>query len=466
MAGEIFDNIINQVRNSNLNFQMEVSPFSAAIYLKKSIIKDKSGKFLLQKLSTPKVEQYNEVILRNAALEMDIKNLQGSLAEVKASLAATERKLKIADEKLVNFLQQENNYKHQSHDLEYDNTNHDANYYQFNVLPDQRTNSGLSYLVDKSLPGCSSTPVPTKSLKNCSLKNFSCDSGVKLDDSATPMPVNTLSNSSKNSSCDFGENLSVSTAHTSTEALKKPVPHVEEDKTVLTSGNELIDKDEKTGELDEAIEDRLLQVLHHVKEDKTVLTSGNELIDKAENTGQPDVVVEDGLLKKRKRKNKKKKNHAKQCEQAGELCNTSEKKGSLDKSLGDSDYSLTRKANCELCHEVFNNERRLSIHKKEEHDPSNDNECDICSKTFLTEERWESHYELREGYCDICGICFNSHYNFYLHNLNLHDQTPKGKHIIKTWVNDSIKEDFRNGERCPCAKCNICDGNDELRDLK
>ena len=128
-------------------------------------------------------------------------------------------------------------------------------------------------LVDKSLPGCSSTPVPTKSLKNCSLKNFSCDSGVKLDDSATPMPVNTLSNSSKNSSCNFGENLSVSTAHTSTEALKKPVPDVEEDKTVLTSGNELIDKDE--------------------------------------NTGQPGVVVEDGLLKKRKRKNKKKKNHAK-----------------------------------------------------------------------------------------------------------------------------------------------------------
>ena len=123
---------------------------------------------------------------------------------------------------------------------------YDANYYQFNVLPDQRTNSGLSYLVDKSLPGCSSTPVPTKSLKNCSLKNFSCDSGVKLDDSTTPMPVNTLSNSSKNSSCDFGENLSVSAAHTSIEALKKPVPHVEEDKTVLTSGNELIDKDEKT----------------------------------------------------------------------------------------------------------------------------------------------------------------------------------------------------------------------------
>ena len=365
MAGEIFDNIINQVRNSNLNFQMEVSPFSAAIYLKKSIIKDKSGKFLLQKLSTPKVEQYNEVILRNAALEMDIKNLQGSLAEVKASLAATERKLEIADEKLVDVLQKENNYKHQSHDLEYDNTNYDANYYQFNVLPDQRTNSGLSYLVDKSLPGCSSTPVPTKSLKNCSLKNFSCDSGVKLDDSATPMPVNTLSNSSKNSSCDFGENLSVSAAHTSIEALKKPVPHVEEDKTVLTSGNELIDKDEKTGELDEAIEDRLLQVLHHVKEDKTVLTSGNELIDKAENTGQPDVVVEDGLLKKRKRKNKKKKNHAKQCEQAGELGNTSEKKESLDKSLGDNDHSFTRikdqeHTQCSACGVVFNNEDEIN----------------------------------------------------------------------------------------------------------
>ena len=42
-ASVVFENVINQVKLSNLNFRMELTPFSASILLKKSLIKDRSG---------------------------------------------------------------------------------------------------------------------------------------------------------------------------------------------------------------------------------------------------------------------------------------------------------------------------------------------------------------------------------------------------------------------------------------
>ena len=45
-ASNKFDNLLKQVQSSNLNFRIELSPFTAVITLKKSLIKDKTGKFL------------------------------------------------------------------------------------------------------------------------------------------------------------------------------------------------------------------------------------------------------------------------------------------------------------------------------------------------------------------------------------------------------------------------------------
>ena len=42
-ASSVFENLIKKVQNSNLNFRLELSPFSAKISLKKSFIRDKSG---------------------------------------------------------------------------------------------------------------------------------------------------------------------------------------------------------------------------------------------------------------------------------------------------------------------------------------------------------------------------------------------------------------------------------------
>ena len=44
LANNAFETLIDQVRNSNLNFQLQMSPFSAQISLKKSLVIDQSGR--------------------------------------------------------------------------------------------------------------------------------------------------------------------------------------------------------------------------------------------------------------------------------------------------------------------------------------------------------------------------------------------------------------------------------------
>ena len=46
-ASITFENILEQIQSSNLNFHMKLSPFTAVISLKKTLIKDKSGSHLL-----------------------------------------------------------------------------------------------------------------------------------------------------------------------------------------------------------------------------------------------------------------------------------------------------------------------------------------------------------------------------------------------------------------------------------
>ena len=43
MASIAFDRILQEIQTSNLNFQLQVSPFSAQISLKKSLVKDRNG---------------------------------------------------------------------------------------------------------------------------------------------------------------------------------------------------------------------------------------------------------------------------------------------------------------------------------------------------------------------------------------------------------------------------------------
>ena len=44
-ASNTFDRLLQEIRSSNLNFQLQESPFSAQISIKKSLVKEKNGSF-------------------------------------------------------------------------------------------------------------------------------------------------------------------------------------------------------------------------------------------------------------------------------------------------------------------------------------------------------------------------------------------------------------------------------------
>ena len=52
LASRTFDNIVNMIQNSCLNFQIQLSPFAANISLKKSLIKDRTGSYVFPASST------------------------------------------------------------------------------------------------------------------------------------------------------------------------------------------------------------------------------------------------------------------------------------------------------------------------------------------------------------------------------------------------------------------------------
>ena len=64
-AMSAFDDIICRVRRSNLNFQLQLSPFSAVISLKKSVVKNSDG---VQIIPEPKeIEADNDALQRSYA---------------------------------------------------------------------------------------------------------------------------------------------------------------------------------------------------------------------------------------------------------------------------------------------------------------------------------------------------------------------------------------------------------------
>ena len=74
---------------------------------------------------------------------------------------------------------------------------------------------------------------------------------------------------------------------------------------------------------------------------------------------------------------------------------------------------------CSQCKVVFENKGDLDVHRKEQHDPSLEFSCDICSRTFATEEDKGEH-EDDPCHCMECGAFFETLDNYGFHVLNLH----------------------------------------------
>ena len=80
LASKAFDNLLQQIQTSSLNYQIQISPFSALISLKKSLIKDKAG--FPQLSPTPTWtssydhERTEYLLTMNAKLEEEVLSLQ------------------------------------------------------------------------------------------------------------------------------------------------------------------------------------------------------------------------------------------------------------------------------------------------------------------------------------------------------------------------------------------------------
>ena len=76
VANKTYDSILVQVRASNLNFHLHISPFSAIISIKKSLIKDQFGSLLLPPTSSPLSIHQNALNADIAALKIKTLELE------------------------------------------------------------------------------------------------------------------------------------------------------------------------------------------------------------------------------------------------------------------------------------------------------------------------------------------------------------------------------------------------------
>ena len=97
LASQTFDNILQTIQKSNLNFVLQVSPYSANISLKKSLVTDKSGAVCLPpELISPDLTSREAL----AALKVDNNVLENALLNIKQELAAAKDDCEAAHTKI------------------------------------------------------------------------------------------------------------------------------------------------------------------------------------------------------------------------------------------------------------------------------------------------------------------------------------------------------------------------------
>ena len=97
LASLAFHDILNRIQSSSLNFQLQITPFSAHILLKKTLQKDKTGAFLLSPcmLSIAR-EEIDELVANNQKLKQDIVDLVSENKRLKEIISKTNDELECA----------------------------------------------------------------------------------------------------------------------------------------------------------------------------------------------------------------------------------------------------------------------------------------------------------------------------------------------------------------------------------
>ena len=155
MAAKKFEDILNQIRSSSLNFHLKVTPFTAVIHLKKSITKDKTGNFLQQSTfanGTNNDNGVDELMTKNLALEQEISDLKISCLKTSESLAEIEKKLELLNRPHENGKNCDENEDKNENEIEEDDGNEDKvgnknEEENENELANEMTDSGLDFNV-------------------------------------------------------------------------------------------------------------------------------------------------------------------------------------------------------------------------------------------------------------------------------------------------------------------------------
>ena len=100
VANKTFESILEQVRTSNLNFQLQISPFSALISLKKSPVKDISGRPIPPQkpsFSHPSEPDFAALASKNLKLEADLISLRKDYIICVEDCQEAHRKVKVLE---------------------------------------------------------------------------------------------------------------------------------------------------------------------------------------------------------------------------------------------------------------------------------------------------------------------------------------------------------------------------------
>ena len=103
VASKAFDHLLENVKCSNLNYMMHLSPFSATIYLKKSLIRDKFGSVILpdqigtKLTSVDDTQELNEKIIK---LQNAVDNLENLLHKTESDRDAAFKKIDFLEKQL------------------------------------------------------------------------------------------------------------------------------------------------------------------------------------------------------------------------------------------------------------------------------------------------------------------------------------------------------------------------------
>ena len=102
LASKAFDHLLQQVQTSSLNYQIQISPFSAIISLKKSLIKDKAGVPQVSSISgwTSNHERTENLLATIAKLEEEVFILQKNYKDALNESDVAQQAFKALDSEL------------------------------------------------------------------------------------------------------------------------------------------------------------------------------------------------------------------------------------------------------------------------------------------------------------------------------------------------------------------------------